>query len=184
MESKNLDRLLESVDTELCPHGFRRHFRDKMTELGCVAFWRRLTWNSNRAVAVLTLQDANTEIGPFCQQMKWKLLWQTFSIPAIYNLGLQIIVCRDHANPPNTKYRIKGYVDKFDNQFVVLQSIFVVEFGDSDLLTAVATTPGVNVPMKNRYAATTTWGQWLTGRFQDSIAKAIAAAGYEPMPCE
>ncbi len=52
-------------------------------------------------------------------------------------------------------------MDVVSNQFVVLQSVFVV---DESI---------------KRYACARTWGQFVTGQFQDAIAGSIETAGFK-----
>src|SRR5439155_27001433 len=74
---------------------------------------------------------------------------------------LQIVWCgeglQDALGAPGERQR---YVDRFSNQFVVLQSVFAVD------------------TQARWYAAARTWGQSSTGPVQDAIAEAIRAAGY------
>jgi hypothetical protein len=133
-----------------------------MSDLGVTAFLRRCTWNSNRAVAVLLSPEGDFDLRPFCQRIKWRLLWQTRFIPFLYEVGLQLIIVGDGLDETiEDPGRLRGAVDKVSNQFVVLQSVFVVD----------------RVSMC--YACARTWGQYITGRFQDSIARGIEEAGFK-----
>lgn len=132
-----------------------------MTDLGVIGFWRRCTWNTNRAVAVLRRPEGAVEIGPFCQQAKWKLRRCTRSIPFLYELGLQIVIVGNWPeNSPDESETLRQSVDKVNNQLVVLQSIFSID------------------EATHRYVAARTWGQIISARFQDAIARGIERAGY------
>ena len=156
-----MDELAESIRDHIRPHGFLRHSRPGMAGLGVVGFWRRRTLMSNRAVALVRRPEADFEFGPFCQSLKWKLMRQTLSVPFFYEVGLQIVVAGEGLGPLlDRPGGLVSVVDQYDNQFVVLQSVFAV-----DLTT-------------HRYSCERTWGQILTGKFQDAIASGIRAGGY------
>ncbi len=153
--------LVEKLGDALCREGFSPHWRDRMTRLGCVAFWRRCTLNTNRAVALLQRPEGDFAAGPYCQKMKWRLVWLTRFCPFFYEVGLQVVLCGDGLEqamgPPG---ELQNYVDRLSNQFVVLQSLFVVD-------TASGT-----------YRAARTWGQVITNPVQKAIDDGIKAAGY------
>ena len=164
MQTNALERLIEFVGWQLAGHGFCTHWHYRMTGLACAAFWRRCTFNINRAVAVLQRPDTDFEIGPYCQKMKWRLFWLTRFVPFFYEVGLQIVLSGDGLeklleNSP----ALESLVDRSSNQLVVLQSIFVVD-----------TTVG-------KYDAARTWGQVITGKYQDAIAAGIEEAGFSAM---
>jgi hypothetical protein len=156
-----IQALVGTIGTLLGQQGFRPHWRDRMARLGCVAFWRRCTLNTNRAVALLKRPDADFEVGPYCQKMKWRLLWLSRFCPVFYDLGLQVVICGEGLEQAMGRPgELQNYVDLFSNQFVVLQSLFAVD-------TAT-----------HKYRAARTWGQVITGPVQDAIGEGIRAAGY------
>jgi hypothetical protein len=85
----------------------------------------------------------------------------------LYEVGLQVIIVGDGLEQTlDLPDSLRGVVDLLSNQFVVLQSVFVVDTST------------------NRYAAARTWGQVITGEYQDAIAEGIEAAGIKPIPIE
>jgi hypothetical protein len=157
-----LDRLIATIEAALAPLGFRRHRRAGMADLGVVAFWRRCTWNTNRAVAVVRRPEGDFDVRTFCRRIKWRLLWRTRFIPFLYEVGLQVIVVGDGLEEViDDPRRLRGVVDMASNQFVVLQSVFVMD------------------ESAKRYSCARTWGQIITGQFQDAIANGIEAAGFK-----
>jgi len=156
-----LKSLIAAIDGEISPHGFRPHTHERMPSLRCLAYRCLRAWSFNRAVAVLEPPEGDFEIGPYCQQMKWPLRTLKWSVPFFYEPGLQIVLA---GTGLERKLRatggLDGHVDTFSNQLVVLQSIFVVDTGT------------------RRYAADRTWGQVVTGQYQDAIAAGIHRAGY------
>jgi hypothetical protein len=96
--------------------------------------------------------------------MKWRLLRKMWFVPLLYEVSLQLVLVGDNlekalAGPAS----LRAHVDNFSNQLVVLQSIFVVD-------TAT-----------KRFTGAKTWGQVLTGKYQDAIAEGIHSAGFRVM---
>ena len=131
-----------------------------MAELGVVAFWRRCTWSTNRAVAVACPGSPVADLRAYCQQLKWTLLRQTRFVPFLYELGLQLIVVTDSGDETSSGPELANVVDRISNQFVVLQSVFVVNFIDG------------------RYSSARTSPQTVTAPVQDAIEQGIEAAGF------
>ena len=93
--------------------------------------------------------------------MKWRLLRLTLFCPVLYEVGLQIVLCGDGlASAVGSTRDLQKHVDLISNQLVTLQSIFVVDLAD------------------RWYAPARTWGQLISGPFQNSIAEGIRQAGY------
>jgi hypothetical protein len=156
-----LKALIAAIDGEISPLGFRPHSHERMPSLGCVAYWCLRTWSINRAAAVLTAPEDDFEIGPYCQRMKWQLRKLKWSVPFFYEPGLQIVLYGDGLERKlGVTGRLSGQIDTYSNQLVVLQSIFVVD------------------PGTRRYTVERTWGQVVTGQYQDAIAVGIHRAGY------
>jgi len=81
-------------------------------------------------------------------------------VPFFYEVGLQVIVVDNALDASDRGAESIGtHVDRFSNQMVTLQSIFVVEW------------------RRKQFASGRTWGQVITGRHQDAIAEGIRAAG-------
>jgi hypothetical protein len=153
--------LVETIQAELATHGFVSRMNSGLEALGCLAFWKLRSWNMNRGVAILRPPQGDYEIGPYCQAMKWKLLWKTWFIPFLYELGLQIVLCGDGLERQlGIPESLRAHVDNWSNQFVVLQSIAVVD------------------THTRKYTLQRTWGQSLTGEYQTAIATSIVRAGY------
>lgn len=163
MPRDDLAPIVETLDDELAGHQLYQRWRPRMADYGGVAFWRRCTLNTNRAVALVQIPDREFVIGPYCQWLKWRFMWQTRFIPFFYEVGLQIVLCGPGLEARfDTPKPLLSYVDPVSNQFVVLQSLFAVDTDSS------------------QYACARTWGQILTGPIQDSIGRALQSAGFEP----
>ena len=71
----------------------------------------------------------------------------------LWGLGLQVVILCP--NITNVKLSPKDYVAKIDNQWAIVQSVFFVD------------------PEKGEFIEGRTWGQYITGKFQDSISKEL-----------
>jgi hypothetical protein len=74
-------------------------------------------------------------------------------VTIFYPLGLQIVLTGNSIM--NKTDNLEKFIDKFDNQRVVLQSIHVVDLASM------------------KYVSVHTWGQSTTGRFQGAIEGGI-----------
>jgi len=148
-------KLIECLDEKLKPYSFERIGSSLSFQhsLPVVATWKRKTWNTNRAVVVVSLPELDGHPGEFAQTVKLPLGKILGYVTFFYPLGLQIVLIGNSIL--NKTESLEDFVDKFDNQRVVLQSIHVV---DLSLMKSVSVR---------------TWGQYVTGRLQDAIENGI-----------
>ncbi len=118
--------------------------------------WRRRTWSSNRAAVLLQPNDtlATPAVGQWVQQHKIAIGKAVGYVPFFYGVGLQVIVAGVSLATPATG--LENYVDKFDNQRAIIQSLYLVD------------------EALGRYQWVRTWGQALSATFQDAIDEALA----------
>ena len=153
MISENEKKLIECIDEKLKPYSFERIGLSSFPQaLPILAAWKRRTWNTNRAVAIIRLVNLDDDLGKFAQSIKFHVGKLIGYLTFIYPLGLQVILI---GSAKGNAEDLKKYTDKFDNQRVVMQSIHVVD---------LASMKSVSVR---------TWGQYMTGRFQDAIESGI-----------
>lgn len=148
-------RLTECIEKNLLEHSFKKYEIENEFNFKNIIVLRRKTWDSNRAIAIIELSDYQVEniknLGEFSQKIKRQLGRMIGYKFFLYALGLQIVFYGE--NIINLSEGIKDYVDKFDNQSVVLQSIHVLDNKESNSVR--------------------TWGQFYTGKYQDLIEKSI-----------
>ncbi len=148
--------LLSAIASELAPSGFEsRAVPPSIADVEVVCVWARKTWNTNRAVAVLRAPP-NASLGPLSQSLKIELGKAIGYFPFFYGIGLQIVWLGHGIVPLSSD--LGAYVDKIDNQRSIIQSLFVV---DLDRRTS---------------ESARTWGQVITGKFQDAIERGIGVA--------
>lgn len=147
--------ITEAIESELAPHGFqRRDLKHPVEGLDVVVVLARRTWNTNRAAVVLRAPTGEP-VGPLGQRHKIQLGKAIGYFPLFWGLGLQLIWVGEGIDDKD----LDQHVDKYDNQRCILQSIFVAD-------------SSAKVGCSAR-----TWGQLVTGKFQDAIARGITA-GY------
>jgi hypothetical protein len=145
--------VLLQLQSALEPMGFRRI---KEGDVGCVCgtIWKRQNLNMNRAVAVIHLDALPEDLAPLLKKVKKEAAFRCGFFPFFYGLGTQLILIV--AGSISQKPEVLRYVDKIDNQWSIIQSIFVVQ-ADSGLVDSART-----------------WGQIFTGKFQNAIMAALA----------
>ncbi len=153
--------LRDALEPALAPLGFRTAASPE----GVAAAWVRKTWNTNRAV-VLVERDAD-DLGPWAQANKLRIGTALGYFPFFYGMGLQVVGIVPSAAGADgfTKNgaplvlsldddALGAYVDRIDNQRCIIQSLFAVD-------------------RAGHVAQARTWGQLVTGRFQDAIARTL-----------
>ena len=117
--------------------------------------WKRKTWNSNRAIALIALPDRAPHAGEYALDIRPAAGKALGYIPFLYELGLQLIL-----TGPGILKKGEGldrYVTKINNSTVLLQSIHLVD------------------PETRESRSVRTWGQVVTGKFIDAIEEGLAA---------
>jgi hypothetical protein len=154
----SLQKLTEHLERELKPHDFQR-LDEAIAALNLSrraeprAIWKRKTWNTNRGVALLELEDGLDSLEVFVSAVRDPVGKAIGYFPFFYPLGLQLILAGDGVYQEQSG--LSAVLSKIDNQTVVLQSIHVVDL------------------KKMTSASARTWGQIITGRYQDAIERGI-----------
>src|SRR5262249_54865202 len=105
----------------------------RLEGLWVVAFWKRKTFGTNRGIVLVVLDDTNTDPGQFARDNRRRLGKVLGYFPLFYELGLQIVVGgRDILQH---SVRLNDYVDQVNTQWVVLQSIHVVDTAAGPILS-------------------------------------------------
>lgn len=142
--------LAAALEARLGPLGFARVPVDETAGArGVRGAWLRKTWNTRRGVLLVRLEGAPAlpAVVEALRAEGERLLGSSWWS----QLGLQLVLDVDAVPPEMT-----GLVDAVNTQGVLVQSVFAV-----DLATGAM-------------RETRTWGQVITGRFQDAIAAVLA----------
>lgn len=154
MNEFTIDNLVTIIDQNLAQFSFKKQFiENNSSQFYKSNIWRRKTWNTNRAIALIPFPKTEQNTGEYAKKIKSILGKEIGYKLFFYPLGLQIILFGNDILKKTEK--LNQYVDKVDTQTVVLQSIFVVDL------------------KSKKYKSTRTWGQFITGKFQDNIEKSI-----------
>jgi hypothetical protein len=153
MRSEHENRLIADLDQNLKPFSFERSDLASFPQsLPVLAVWKRQTWNTNRAVVMIRLEEPGHNPGEYSQSIKFLVGKLIRYLPFLYPLGVQVILIKYSQGITEA---LDKYLDKIDNQRVNLQSIHVVD-----------------LPSRRLFSART-WGQLVTGRFQNAIESGI-----------
>jgi hypothetical protein len=145
--------LLQAIEDELGPHGFApRSIAPSFDGIEIAAAWVRKTFNTNRAAIALRLPDG-THPGPVSERLKIPLGKALGYFPFFYGIGLQLVWLGADVGPLSPA--LDAFVDKIDNQRSIVQSLFVVDLARGTVESA------------------RTWGQVVTGKFQDAIERGL-----------
>jgi hypothetical protein len=148
--------LVPLLTTALAPHGFvvaRGPLPDRAGGATVIAGWTRKTWNTNRAVIVVEDRSNDTSVGAVARTVRDEIAKPLGYLYFLYGLGLQVIVVGRDLGSRVTDLDVG--VDKIDNQWAIVQSIHAVD------LTV------------RRRTSARTWGQLVSGRFQDAIERTV-----------
>ena len=135
----------------LSVHGFEaRDIGPTLDPVKIAGAWVRKTWNTNRAVVHLCAPPGEGDLGQLVQGIKIPMGKTLGYFPFFYGLGLQVVLSGEAIL--DRAAHLARSVDAIDNQRCIVQSLFVVDLA------------------QGRYRQARTWGQVVTGKFQDAIA--------------
>lgn len=143
--------LLEALERHLGPMGFVTVAPDdNLRELGVLQMYRRKNWNTNRGVAVARLGSGSL---PAYVEVLRNEVGRGLGSSWWNQLGLQLVI--EMGGPPAPRSELAPLVAKVNTQGVLVQSVSTYE-----------RTTGA-------FSHERTWGQVITGRFQDGICAAL-----------
>ena len=146
-------QLVHVLEKKLAPHGFEPVAPDApLVARGIRKLFHRKTWNTNRGVVLVepgatrlrdVVESSRFEVGAFLGSSWWS------------QLGLQLVLTFADAPRLPTQEELEEHVDKVNTQGILVQSVFAVDV------------------MTGEWAQGRTWGQMITGKFQDAIQASI-----------
>jgi hypothetical protein len=125
-----VDDPVEKLRTVLAPHGF--HPIPLKAGSPCRTILKRQTFNTNRAVAVVEVASVPEDLAFLVKAIKKEAAFRCGFFPYFYGIGTQLVLITQN---PVVQTDIYRFVDKFDNQWSIVQSIFV------SLKTAASSVP-------------------------------------------
>jgi hypothetical protein len=141
---------LPELTETLAKHRFREVPDPSTAFPDAVLLLKRQTFNTNRAVVVVNPAKVPEDFGRYLNELRRPIAKRCRYIPFLWGIGIQVIVVA----PGLAESTIdpSDHVDRIDNQWAIFQSIFLVD------------------PKARTYREGRTWGQFITGKFQDAIA--------------
>jgi hypothetical protein len=145
---------LPDLVTALAKHDFRPVPSTSNTLSDVTVLLKRQTWNSNRAIVVVAPSQIPVDLSTYLRSVGKSVAFGCGFIPFFWGIGIQVIVVAPgiaHGDLDPGKY-----VSRFDNQWAIVQSVFLV---DAD---------------RQSFRAARSWGQIFTGKIQDAITDILA----------
>ncbi len=128
----------------LSAHGFKQVDAPKADLL-----MKRQTFNTNRAVVVVSAAAVPQDFGTYVRDVRADVARRCGYIPFLWPVGIQVVVVAPGIT--STDIDPQHYVALVDNQWALIQSVFLVD------------------PESRDYRSGRTWGKFITGKFQDAI---------------
>lgn len=151
MYREGIPTLAHALEARLSPFGFATVEPDETSRaLGIVRGYHRKTWNTNRAVFLAQFDpSARGDLRAFVEVLR-RESGRVFGSSWWSQLGLQLVLEVPGEVP--TEPTLAGLVAAFNTQGILIQSLFAVD------------------PSTLARTSARTWGQVVTGKFQDAIA--------------
>lgn len=147
-------KLAECIEEEIIPYKFKKmDINTKGLNIDGLKVWSLKNWNINRAIVLIPITDTRKNPGEFVLEIKNELGKMIGYIFFISSLGLQVVLIGENILLESRE--LLKYVDTFDNQRIVLQSIYLVDL------------------KQQKAVCGRTWGQYISGKYQNAIAKGI-----------
>lgn len=152
-----LEKLISNLSEEIDPHIYEKIILNEKLGFDEIVVWKRKSFNINSAIVLIKLDEKdNNEVkslGKYSKSIKKELGKIIKFTPCFYELGLQIIYYGEDII--DLSYDLNKYVDKINTFTVILQSIHVIDIKN------------------NKSKSVRTWGQIVTGKYQDMIERNI-----------
>lgn len=146
-----MNNATEKLEAALAPLGFRALPHKEGSLFATI--WKRQNLHMNRAVVLVEVPAMPADLKGLLKKVRKEAAFRCGFFPFFYGLGTQVVLQVTGDRPP--KKNADRYVDKLDNQWSIIQSIFVVD-ADAHFV-----------------AAARTWLQLFTGKIQDAIEDAF-----------
>lgn len=144
MQHAFLPALVEALGA----HGFRR-----VDDPGVDLLLKRQNFNTNRAVVVVSAPAVPENFGAYVREVRSRVASRCRFIPVLWPIGIQFIAVAPGYSASDIDP--SKYIALVDNQWALIQSMFLID------------------PERGEYRSARTWGQFITGKFQDAIAAAL-----------
>jgi hypothetical protein len=148
-DSSAFAALLSQTSEGLAVHRFRLVETRNHVPSNVLLLLKRQTFNTNRAVVVVRLQEVQADFVAYLKQLRSGVARECGFIPFLWGIGIQVVVLADALG--ESRVNPARYLAVIDNQWAIIQSIFLVDV------------------QRGEYSSARTWGQVFTGKFQDAV---------------
>jgi len=150
-----MEAFVAELVERLVDYGFRQVPRPSEAIPGAQALLRRQTLNMNRAVLVVFPAFTPPDFPSYVKEVRRQAAFRCRFLPFLWGIGLQVVIVL----PGIAKAGIDPtkYVSKSDNQWAIIQSVFLID------------------PTESSFVSARTWGQVVTGKYQDAIENVLAS---------
>lgn len=147
------DEFLADLRQTMAEHGFRSvTINASLSDVTLLL--KRQTWNTNRAIVVACPPQIPADIFVYLQQIRRQVAFTCGFFPVFWGIGIQVVVLAPGLSKSDIDPAL--HLARVDNQWAIIQSIFLA---DSETRT---------------YKSARTWGQFVTGKFQDSVSETLS----------
>jgi hypothetical protein len=150
-----MNKIVTQIETNLVHHGFRRVDLKRETIPDGIMLLKRQNLNTNRAAIILEANIPPTDLHSYLMSVRNAVAKQVKFFPFFWGVGIQVVLICPGILPMVSNP--ESYVAKVDNQWAIIQSVYFVD------------------PSIKEFVSGRTWGQYITGKFQNSIMEAIAS---------
>lgn len=152
MDQQPIQVLLTELTRAMAEHGFRPVV-DLSRIPDAVLLLKRQTWNTNRAIVVVCPASPPSSFHDYLRLLRTAVAFRCCFLPVLWGIGIQVVLIA----PGLAQSGIKPseHIARFDNQWAIIQSIFLVD------------------PDAGTHQEARSWGQYVTGKFQDTISRIL-----------
>lgn len=148
------DAVEDGLILSLKDHGFRRVLDvERIPDATLVL--KRQTWNTNRAVVVIRPQSIPEDFSKYLRQVRRLVAWRCGFFPGLWGIGIQVVVIAGGLSGNSIDPSL--HVARLDNQWAIVQSLFLAD------------------PVSQTFREARSWGQFVTGKFQDTIHNVLTS---------
>jgi hypothetical protein len=147
------DDFLPALTDALAAHGFQP-VADTTTIPDARLLLKRQTWNTNRAIVVVSRPHLPEDLRAYLRELRWRVAFRCGFFPIFWGIGIQVVIVapgiwQGALDPAR-------HVARIDNQWAIIQSLFLVD------------------PVDQAFRSARSRGQFVTGKFQDAIDAALS----------
>ncbi len=147
------DDLLSDLTQTMAEHGFGK-VADTVAIPDAMLLLKRQTWNTNRAIIVVCPSQAPNDLPDYLRRLRKCVAFRCGFFPFFWGVGIQVVIVASGLSQSGIDPA--RHVARVDNQWAIVQSLFLAD------------TTG------HTYQTGRSWGQFVTGKFQDAIAVVLS----------